>query len=131
MFHRGEVIQYQAGPDAEWETLTVVNGWCDWPVKRLLFAWEPGQRPWWYERANPPGVLAVLRRQSDGQRFMLDADTFELVEQAEPGMKFFEPREEREAPSQFGDAARESGPPLARRVISRDGRTLREPSTGD
>lgn len=131
MFNRGEVVGYQAGPDAEWEDFTVVNGWCDWPVKRLLFAWEPGQRPWWFERANPLGVLAVLRRQSDGQRFLLDSETLELHEQAEPGMKHFDSREEERAPSQFGEGLAGPVPPPARRVISRDGRTLREPSSGD
>lgn len=131
MFHRGEVIGYQSGPDAEWEDFTVVNGWCDWPVKRLLFAWEPGQPSYWTERANPPGVLAVLRRQGDGVRFMLETETFELVEQREPGMKYFESREAERVPTQFGEGDQVAGPAPARRVISVGGRTLREPASGD
>lgn len=128
MFHRGEVVGYQAAPDAEWEDFTVVNGWCDWPVKRLLFAWEPGQPRWWTERANPPGVLAILRRQSDGVRFMLEAETFDLVEQREPGLRNFEPREVEEAPTQFGEGAGGAIPLPARRAISWGGRTQRVPT---
>jgi hypothetical protein len=131
MFHEGEVVSHQAAPDVEWEDFTVINGYCDWPVKRLLFAWEPGQRPYWFERANPPGVLAVLRRQSDGARFMLESATFELVEQREPGMRFFDSREAERVPSQFGESDQAAGPAPARRVISVNGRTLREPASGD
>ena len=131
MFHRGEVVGHQEAPGVEWETLTVITGWCDWPVRRLVFGGEPGRTGPRYERVNPPGVLAVLRRQSDGQRFLLDAETLELREQREGGLEHFDSREPELVRSQLEDAAGRGGVSLARRAISRDGRTLREPEPGD
>jgi hypothetical protein len=131
VFHAGEVIGYKGSDDDDWESLTVVTGYCDWPVKRMMFATEPGQRPWWIERHNPPGVLAVLQRQSDGVRFLLDSETWELREQREGRSERFDWRDDREPASQFDDATGRSGPMLARRAISRGGVTLREPAVGD
>lgn len=131
MFHAGEVIGYKAGEDAEWESLTVVTGYCDWPVKRMVFATKPGDRPWRIERHHPPGVAAVLQRRSDGVRFLLDSETWELREQGEGRLQHFDRHREDRVASQFEDAAGRSGVPVARRAISVGGRTLREPAAGD
>jgi hypothetical protein len=109
VFHRGEVAGYQ-DQAGEWHRVTVVTGACDQP---------------------PPGVLAVLRRQSDGQRLILRCDPFELVEQAEGRSERFDWRQDREPVSQFDDAAGRGGGAPARRAMHVGGRTLREPTVGD
>lgn len=131
MFHSGEVIGYKGPDDDEWTDLTVVTGYCDWPVKRMVFATKPGDPPWRIERHHPPGVLAVLRRQSDGVRFLLEDDTWQLQEQSEGRLQHFDRHREDNVRSQFEDATGGGGTPVARRVISQGGRTLREPTVGD
>jgi hypothetical protein len=131
VFHRGEVIGYKASEDAEWESLTVLTGYCDWPIKSLTFATRPGERPYTIERHHPPGVLAVLQRQSDGRRFLLDSETWQTHEQAEGRSERFDWREGREPVSQFDDAAGRGGAAPARRALSVGGRVLREPTVGD